>query len=88
MRSTPASAIGLSKLRGGGPPSAAERALFLQLRDNLVALAALVPPHALLPAAQPPMQTFLATSRAMGARQARAGLSRARARLQSTRAVF
>ena len=59
---------GLAKLRAGAPPSEAERALFAELRDNLVAVAGLVPPRLLLPQDQPPMQTFMATSRAMGAR--------------------
>ncbi len=62
---------GLSKLRAGAPPSDAERTLFAELRDNLVALAGLLPPRLVLPAEQPPMQTFLATSRAMGAARAR-----------------
>ena len=59
---------GLAKLRAGAPPSEAERALFAELRDNIVSVAALVPPRLLLPQEQPPMQTFMATSRAMGAR--------------------
>jgi hypothetical protein len=59
---------GLAKLRAGAPPSEAERALFSELRDNIVSVAALVPPRLLLPQEQPPMQTFMATSRAMGAR--------------------
>ena len=59
---------GLAKLRAGAPPSEAERALFSELRDNIVSCAALVPPRLLLPQEQPPMQTFMATSRAMGAR--------------------
>jgi hypothetical protein len=42
--------------------------LFNELRDNIVSVAALVPPRLLLPQEQPPMQTFMATSRAMGAR--------------------
>ena len=65
-RAAPAAA-GLAKLRAGAPPSEAERALFAELRDNLVSVAALVPPRLLLPQDQPPMQTFMATSRAMGA---------------------
>lgn len=58
---------GSARLRAGAPPSDSERQLFAELQDNLVALAALLPPRAVLPAEQPPMQTFLATSRAMGA---------------------
>ena len=68
----------MAKLRAGAPPSEAERALFNELRDNIVSVAALVPPRLLLPQEQPPMQTFMATSRAMGAR-----LSAQRARLAS-----
>jgi hypothetical protein len=68
----------MAKLRAGAAPSEAEKVLFSELRDNLVSLAALLPPHAILPPAQPPMQTFMATSRAMGAWRVRAQICVAR----------
>lgn len=67
-RRNAAGRAGLAKLRAGAPPSDAERVLFTELRENIVAVAQLVPPRLLMPQAQPPMQTFMATSRAMGAR--------------------
>jgi hypothetical protein len=67
----------MARLRAGAPPSAEERALFAELRDNLVSLASLLPPQVLLAPAPPRGQTFVATTRAMGTPIARPRLRQA-----------
>lgn len=58
---------GFRRLRAGAPPSPLELALGKELDTNLRTLLALQSPAALLPATQPPLQTVLTTSRALGA---------------------